>query len=333
MKEYKNLSKKQFLELSSKEIAEIVKLKGKPKVGVFLPDGTRRAAIIWFGYDPDDKDFAERYVDIELNLFMKNIEIMFTHGLPTLIIPILNHDNFKRGEKFLKDTLYPVLSKLLTSKKWLDFYKKYDIKVKVYGDIEYAKKEGHIDFGDFIEKAQKNTAEHKSRRLFWGIAASNSMEHRRLMDLGINFYQIHDRFPNNKEKVELYYGDSLNYVDFLIRAAAIRDSDLSPPIITGKKTHYYYLVISNLISFTPEVFKSILFDLIMAREKILGKKVYSKADIKGLDLNVLKEYYELNKHSVIGLGMNIGKFWLPINQIKLPEAFKNCNEPESKKSK
>lgn len=322
MENYQKLTRDEFLKLSAKKMCEIVREAGRPKVGVFLPDGTRRAAIIWFGYDPEDEDFAGNYIDFELNLFMNNIEIMFEHGLPTLIIPILNHDNFKRGKKFLKNTLYPVLSQLLTSKKWMDFYKKYDINVRIYGDIEYAVKEGHKDFKDFVKFAQENTANHKSHKLFWGIAASNSMEHRRLMDLGIEFYKQHNRYPTPEEKVDLYYGEPIDYVDFLIRAAALRDSDLSPPIITGKKTHYYFLVISNLISFTPKVFRSILYDLIICREKVLGMKIYSKEDIEDLDLNELKEYYKMNKHSVIGVGMNVGNFWLPINQIKLPTTLK-----------
>jgi hypothetical protein len=326
MEDYKNLTQDEFLKLSPEKIKEIIKSEGKPKVGVLLPDGTRRAAIIWLGYNPDDEDFADNCIDVELDLFMKNIEIIFNYGLNTLIIPILNHDNFSRGKKFVKNTIYPVLSQFLTSNKWMDFYKKHDIKVKVYGDIEYAIKEGHKDIGDFVNYIQEQTAGHKTHKIFWGIAASNSNEHRRLMDLGINFYKLHGRYPTPKEKIELYYGEPIDYVDFLIRAAALRDSDLTPPIITGKKTHYYFLVISNLISFTPEVYKSILYDLIICREKIRGKKIYSKEDIEGLDLDLLKDYYEMNKHSVIGLGLNVGDFWLPINQIKIPPSLKKFQD-------
>ena len=108
MKDYKNLSRDEFLKLSTEDIVEIISVEGRPKVGVFMPDGSRRSAMFFLGLKPSQDDFENKYIEIEKRKFLENVRIMFEHGLETLIIPTLKHENFDRDER----TINAIMNKL-----------------------------------------------------------------------------------------------------------------------------------------------------------------------------------------------------------------------------
>lgn len=315
------INQKEFCELSPEEVTKIIKLKGKPKVGVYLPDGSRRAAIIIQDAIPETNDFYNKILGVHLDKFKKDIEIMFEDGLKTLIIPCLKHSNFERNELSIK-IITNSIKAFFTDQKWLDLYDKLDVKVGVYGDFSYLEEMGYGEIKEWASEVENITKNNKSHNLFWGLTASNKYEIPRLINMSIKFFKEYHREPKFKEILKLYYGDEIDEVDFLIRAAEIRDSDMQPLIISGIKTQMYFLVAPTFISFTRENYRKILYDLIFYRSEILGKKNYYFEDLINIDTKTINEYYKLNNASIIGLGKRIGKFWLPNTQIIVPEKLR-----------
>jgi undecaprenyl diphosphate synthase len=322
------ISKKDFLSLSVEEINKIIIEKGKPKVGVFIPDGTRRSAMFFLGLTPDEKNFENKYISIEGKKFLENVKIMFKYGLHTLFIPSLKHENYERDKKTIDSIIYHAIKSMLIGEEWRNFYKEYKVKVKVYGDIDFVLKKGYPEIIDWINEIEELTKNNKKHVLYHGIACSNRYEIPRLMDLSIDFFRKHGRKPSLKEKVLLYYDNPVEEVDFLIRATVIRDSDIQPPIISGRKTQMYFLVAPNHISFSKELYLEILYDLIFCRDAKYGKKSYNNDDLQKFNLEYLKDYYEINKSKIIGLGDKVGSFWLPKIEIEIPK--KKVKQQENK---
>jgi undecaprenyl diphosphate synthase len=319
LKDYKDLTRNKFLKLSTKEISKIVRHEGRPKVGVFIPDGTRRSAMFFLGLKPDDNDFEEKYIEIEGKKFLENTKIIFDHGLHTLFIPSLKHENYDRKKKSIDAIIYSAIKSMLIGDDWLEFYDKYGVKVKVYGDLDFVTRKGYPEVTEWAKEIEKRTKHNKKHRIFNGIACSNRYELPRLMDLAIDFYINNNRKPTDKEKIRLYYDEDVDDVDFLIRATAVRDSDIQPPIISGRKTQMYFFVAPNHISFSTEVFREILYDLLYCRSPVFGNLSYSNSILKKINVEYIKNYYLINRSEILGVGEKIGPFWVPRISIKMPK--------------
>ncbi|MCK5559357.1 MAG: undecaprenyl diphosphate synthase family protein, partial [Thermoplasmata archaeon] len=274
------MTKEEFMKLPTEEIRKIVEVKGFPKVGVIIPDGNRRYAMAFLNVTPKSKTFEIDYMRENSKKFIRNIQVIFDHGLNTLFVPCMKHENFYRDEGYIKAITQFSLKLILTDEKWLDFYKKNNIKVKVYGDLNYVSEKGHSEIIRWAKNLEKETSKNSKYRLFYGIACSNKFEYPRLMDLAIEFYTKHKKIPSYDEKINLYYGEKVDDVDLFIRPTAIRDSDIQPPLISGHKTQMYFLVAPDSISFNKNVFREILYDTLFCRTNVLGIRTYKNEIMK-----------------------------------------------------
>ncbi|MCD6461585.1 MAG: hypothetical protein J7L61_02460, partial [Thermoplasmata archaeon] len=130
-------AREMFLSLAPGEVREIAAYLGRGESLVFMPDGTRRAAIIWFDLDPSEENFHERYASFEHRMFLDNMRVLFEHGANTVFSPILNHENLERGDDFIEGALKTGFKALLRGGDWLDFYRRWGIRVRCYGDRDY----------------------------------------------------------------------------------------------------------------------------------------------------------------------------------------------------
>ena len=319
MKDYKKLSHEKFIRLSNEEIANIIKTERRPKVAMLIPDGNRRYAMSFLNIMPKSKDFETEYMRQNSENFMRNIKMMFDHGLETLFVPCLKHENLYRDKNYVEGITQYALKLIFSDEKWIDFYNENNIKVKIYGDLDYISNKGFDDLIQIVKDLEKITSNNNKHKLFYGLACSNKYEYPRLMDLAIDFYKNNNRYPTYKEKIEMYYGENVNEVDLFIRPTAIRDSDIQPPLISGNKTQMYFLVAPDNLSFNRDVFRNILYDFLFCRNSIFGSKTYQNEMIAKSDLEEIKDFYLLNKSKVIGLGEKIGPFWIPQINIQIPK--------------
>jgi undecaprenyl diphosphate synthase len=186
---HKNLTKNEFLQLSAAQISELVKKLGKPKVGVFMPDGSRRSAIFFLGLKPGDNDFEKKYIKVNGKKFLDDVKLIFQHGLNTLMVPTLKHENFDRDKKTVDAIIEYAIKSILVSKEWLDFYDEYKIKVTVYGDYEYIKSKGYPEVIDWIKEVEDLTKNNTKHKLFHGIECYKKSEHLRIMEFIIELLE------------------------------------------------------------------------------------------------------------------------------------------------
>ena len=316
------ITKEEFMELPTEQVKRIVENKGIPKVGVLIPDGTRKSAAFFYNMDLNIDNFEEKLFKKINNELMKVIEIMFSHGLKTLLIPSFTHGNLRRTKKYVDSALSIGFKYILNDQKWYNFYDEYDIKVKVYGNLNLVKNMGYDYVINWINKVQEYTSSNKSHRLYFGLACSNKYEIPRIIEMCTDFYIREKRYPSLEEKIEMYYSDLISDVDFLIRPTIIRDSDIQPPLISGDKSQMYFPVFP-FVFITEKGFREIIYDLIFSRTITYGLDDNDLNAIKKEDADWLKKYYELNRKSIIGIGKKIGNIWVPIPQIKM-------NKPEKR---
>lgn len=309
------MTKEEFMKLPTAKIKEIVIAEGLPKVGVLIPDGTRKSATILNNLNSNMDNFEEELFSKVNQKLMKVIEIMFSHGVHTLFIPSLTHGNLRRSKKYVDSAINIGLKYILKDRTWFDFYKKYDIKVRVYGDLNLFKEMGYDHIINWVNEVQEATSDHKNHKLFFGLACSNKYEIPRLIDMGIDFHEQKGRYPSLEEKIEMYYGELIDEVDFFIRPTILRDSDIQPPLISGNKTQMYFPVLP-FIYLTKEIFREIIYDLLYLRTITFGLDNYDLNTINKIEKDILKEYYKNNEKSVIGVGKRIGNLWIPLPQIK-----------------
>ena len=315
----KEITREEFMTLSDHDIATIINKNKRPKAAVLIPDGNRRFAMSFLNMMPNSKDFETEYMKNNSEAFMKNLQIMYSHGLNTLFIPCMKHENFFRDKEYVKAITQFSLKLIFTDKKWIDFYQDNDIKVKIYGDLDYVKNKGYEELLQHAYDLEKITENNKKHKLFFGIACSNKHEYPRLMDMAIEFYKKFNRKPSYQEKLELYYGENVDDIDLFIRPTELRDSDIQPPLISGQQTQMYFLVAPDSISFNKDVYRNILYDYLYCRTSEFGIKTYQDKIINKSDLEEIKDYYSQNMHTIISTGKRIGNFWVPEVKIITPK--------------
>jgi hypothetical protein len=301
------ISKEEFVALSAEEITQIVKQKGKPKVGIFVPDGNRRMTMALTGLSEDSEDFYTEYVRLFTEKFMENLNVFFSHGLDTLIVPLISPTVLNRNQKYLNLAINGLLQTLVKSDKWLNFYKENDIRVRNYGDLEHFRGTECQNGIHWTEEIKTQTSHHKTHTLFYGFL-SNNMGGVESVNLAIEFYKLYHRKPTSPEMKEMYYGENLAEADFFIMSTKIAGAGALPPFISSKKTEMYFLLAPGVVGLTRETYRDILYDLLYCRPDETIKK-YRVHDLKGIE--VLKKYYFSDESIVLGLGKRVGKFWVP----------------------
>lgn len=309
----KMMSEEEFLKLSKNEVNEIIQKIGRPKNVVVVPDATRRTGIIYNKMTADQQDF-EKNVIVQLDLpYLNLIKTIYDHGIETVLIPGLTHRNLNRGKQYVDSVIGVGLRSILTGKEWLEFYNRYEVKVDFYGDSQYLKKVttkfGYPEVLDWCDKLKNETKEYISHRLFWGFGCSNSFETFRIIKLSIDFYNKNNKYPTEEDLIELYYGEHIDKIDIFIRPGEIRDSDCQPPLIGGNSQ--FYFPIAPLTELDNNFFRRILYDFIFCRYMTFDRIHYSNLQFDAEDVQFLKQYYDLNRNNIIGLGKKVSHFWLP----------------------
>jgi hypothetical protein len=301
------ISKEEFVALPAKEITRIVKQKGKPKVGIFVPDGNRRMTMALTGLSEDSEDFYSEYVRLFIEKFMENLKVFFSHGLDTLIVPLISPTILNRSQKYINLAINGLLQALVKSDKWLNFYKENDIRVRTYGNPGHLKETQCQKGIQWIEEIKTQTSHHKAHTLFYGFL-SNNPGGMQSVNLAVEFYKLHRRKPTCPEMKEMYYGENLDEADFFIMSTKIAGAGALPPLISSKKTGMYFLPTPGVMGLTRETYREILYDLLYCRPDGPIKK-YGDDDLE--DIETLKKYFFPNEPTVIGPGKRVGKFWVP----------------------
>jgi hypothetical protein len=307
-------SLEEFLEMDLDSIRVIVGNSPEGSTGVLVPDGNRKAGLILWGLDPSKKDF-DRDLFTRLHAkFLEVVRMFFEHGVRVLYVPTVTTKNFDRGKAYMDAAMTDGLVHFFHDPLWLSFYEEQGVKVKFYGNRDVIREKGFETFLAWMDELERRTAKNENHLLLLGLACERSLEEVRLAGIGIELHSKLGRAPTRSELVEAYYGQDLPDVGFFIRPTEVRDSDMLPVLTSGYKTQMYFPV-SPAAFLSKRAIRAIFHDLVYNRVASGGKKIYRKEDISPEEIRGVKNYYEANLETILGLGERRGPFWLPNSGI------------------
>ena len=291
-----------FRNLPRSKVAQIMRQAG-PKVCVFPLNGTRR----WFMLEraKPDEDFATAYLNAITTRLLEICQLLFEHGIETLLLPILSAHLFQaRGDGYTKMTL-EAISFLTDQPKFLDFYDSYAVRVRFYGDYaNYLSGTPHAHLLDSINTVTEKTSAHKGCRLFWGVCANDATE--TTAALAIQYYKEHGAEPDKQALIQMYYGEDISPVDFFITAAKPRAFDM--PLVTNGREDLYFTAVPSPYLEECQL-RDILYDHLYARRK----EATNYQEILPEDWENLRQHYAANKNKILGVGFRHKEWgvWLP----------------------
>jgi tuberculosinol/isotuberculosinol synthase len=301
-----------FLALPTAEVARLVREKG-PKVVVFPINGTRRWFILEHGHQAGEFSM-DAYMTITWNRQIALYQLFFDHGVETLVTPIFGLELLGRGESYAR-MIKPGLLWVNENQALLDFYRDYNVRVRVYGDTQrYLTDTPYEDALTSFEELAARTADHHRHRLFFGVCAHDAAES--VAEIGLRFHQEHGRLPTKEEIITAYYGETVAPVDVFIGFDRPSAFDM-PLIATGSEDLYF------TISPSPYLDQCLL--RLILHDHLFSRPVSEQyGELSAESWQILAEFYTHNRHNVLGLGKRSkdGSFWYPLPQVQLTDALK-----------
>lgn len=296
-----------FQNLTTQEIAQLVRGEG-PKVCVFALNGTRR----WFMLEhaQPGQDFATVYLAAITKRYIEIAQLLFDHGIHTLLMPALSPYLMTRGSSYVQMAA-AALSQLTNQPQFLNFYDSYKVRVRFYGDYEQCFADTpHSELSTQFKELATRTQNNNQHRLFWGVCAHDATE--TTVTLSIRFYEKNGRPPTKQELITMYYGEPVPPVNFFISSAKLRAYDM-PLISSGREDLYYSVSPSPYL--TMSQLRDILYDHLFARRK---EKVDYET-LKPEKWTELRNFYQANLGKTLGVGSkDDAGIWHPIPQVTRP---------------
>ncbi|MCI0399006.1 MAG: diterpene synthase [Chloroflexi bacterium] len=304
-----------FQALTTEKVAELVRASG-PKTAVFPINGTRRWFVLEHG--SQNGNGLATYMPITWRRQIELYKLFFDHGVDTLLTPIFGPDLLERGDEY-SQLIMPGLLWLSQNQEMLEFYREYEVRVRVYGDARRCLAgTAYASALDAFDEITRLTAGHRRHHLFFGVCAHDPAES--VAEIGLHFYQAHGRLPDKREIVTAYYGEYVEPVSFFIGFDRPAAFDM-PLIATGSEDLYFTVSPSPYLE--ARTLRAILYDHLYTR-----RVSESYDDLPPAAWQTLASFYRLNRHHVLGLGRRSddGSFWYPLPQVKLPPQLKNDKE-------
>jgi tuberculosinol/isotuberculosinol synthase len=291
----------QFLQLNIEDIAARVKATGH-KVCVFPVNGTRR----WFMLEHADKiktDFFEAYMEESIKNHVDLCEMLFKHGVETILAPVFGRELMRRGDEYTKRVGMDGLVRTATDPHYRNFFEKYNVKVRFYGDYRDVLSGTEYEYAlkaifDLTEATKNNTA----FRLFFGVFADETTE--TIARLSIEHYLANNSEPDKETLVRKYYGEDVPPVSMFIGFDKFSVFDM-PLLATGEEDLYFSLSPSPYM--TERQLRAILYDHIYIRRA--PEPDYTKLPPEELDW--LRAYYRSHQDQAFGVGTLKFNLWFP----------------------
>lgn len=300
----------EFQRLSTEDVARLVREAG-PKVCVFPINGTRR----WFMLEhslEQIEDLVPVYLDVTGRRHIELYQLLFDHGLDTLLTPVFGLYHVERGEGYMQMAAEG-LARLATHPDFQDFYKAYGVRVRFYGD--YRKFLGPTPYAylsDLFDEATAQTLAHDRYRLFFGLFAHDATE--TTAELAVRYYVEHGRVPDKRTLVEIYYGEYVGPADLFIGFGKFRVFDM-PLLTTGNEDLYFTVSPSPYL--TECQLRDILYDHLYARR---GEPDYSSMGPD--DWALMRDFYQANLENTLGVGTRHGERWYLLPQVETPAGLR-----------
>ena len=288
-----------FLELPTDEVAALVKATGH-KVVVFPVNGTRR----WFMLEHADKigsDFFEAYMDASIKNHVHLCSMLFDHGIHTILAPVFGRELMRRGDEYTKRVGMDGLVRTATDKNYRDFFEKYKVRVRFYGDYRDVLKGTEFEsvLGSLYE-VMDATKDNAAFNLYFGVFADEVTD--TIARLSVEHYLAHGVVPDKGSLIRKYYGEDLPSVSLFIGFDKFSVFDM-PLLATGEEDLYFSVSPSPYM--TERQLRAILYDHIYVRRTPEPDYTQMHND----ELDWLREHYRANKDLAFGVGKSKFNLW------------------------
>ncbi len=301
------MDKETFQSLPLSEVARLVRSAGS-KVCVFPINGTRRWFLMEYPLSRQ-RDMASVYCDVAAKRHIELYELLFDHGVDTLLTPIFGPDLLERGEAYA-EMATEGLALLATNDDFVEFYNAYQVRVRFYGDYrEFFGPTPYAYLVDLFEEATARTLSHDGHQLFFGVCAQSPWE--TIARLAVQYHTEHGCVPDRRALVEMYYGEYVAPVDLFIGFDKFCVFDM-PLVATGNEDLYFTVSPSPYLS--ERQLREILYDHLYSRRG--GEPDYSGMQLD--DWKRMKVFYRANIDRTLGVGMKVGQIWYPLPQVVIP---------------
>ena len=298
-------SLQEFLSLSTEKVAETVRAAGS-KVCVFPFNGTRRWFVLKYGRDFDG-DAAKNYVELTTHGYIDTYQLVFDHGIDTIVAPVFGGEIMNRGEEYMRE-IGSGMSLLATHPAFLEFYEKYDIRVHFYGD--YHRQLDNTPYAyicDSFNEIVQKTAHHKGRRLFYGVCGDDATHN--IAEISVGHYQKTGQIPSRHEIIEQYYGEYVDKADIFIGFEKFNVFDY-PMLAWGEESLYFTVTPSLFLNATQ--MRHILYDYLYLRP-VQDPDYFTMPEE---DFEAMRKFYDTNRDVVLGVGEIRGGIWYSKSGVK-----------------
>lgn len=298
-----SLSLDEFISLPDEHIEYLIQ---EPKTCLLGLNGTMR----WFTLEssesvtsPQDQ-FLRTYADTTSQRLAEICDMAFSHGIHTLLIPLLNETLFAGRSHQYAQMMLEALPNITSGGFMDEVYARHEAKVSFYGDYEnIVLSAGKGDLLHSFAQTVKATHHYGKRQILWGIFAQD--ETSAAINATIDYYEENHLRPNTEALIRQYYGCDVGPVNIYITSGKPRLFD-APFLLTGKTDLYF--MDSPSLYLSRHLLRQILYDHLYSRK---SEKKYTQ--LKEMEWQDMKRFYEANKDNVLGLGAIHPEWgiWLP----------------------
>jgi adenosine tuberculosinyltransferase len=288
------ISLEAFQALPEEEAASLVKANG-PIVCVFPINGTRR----WYMLQPEPRP---DYMELATRRHIEVYQMLFQHGVDTLLAPMFGPDLVKRGPAYVKMAVEG-LAQLANGTDFRQLYQEFSLRVHFYGDYRKVfAATPHAHICDLFEKVVLETRANTGGGIFFGVFANNAAE--TIAGLSIDLHSRTGAVPREAELVEMYYGEPIGPAGIFIGFDKFCAFDM--PLVATENTDLYFTATPSL-NLTKHQLRAILYDHIISRRAIESDYDSLAPEAKAR----LAGYYDANADTVFGLGTLRDGIWYP----------------------
>lgn len=302
----KYISREEFLQLNTYEVAEYV-APHELSISLLL-NGTRRAFIAeHFDNPPADFGYLKACLEDILVNMSRILAMLAEHGIYRVFLPSYSEDQVNgRHDEAYKSLIYGLKS-LTRHPALTQVYSDYDYEVHFYGDMSYLPD----DMLDNMAHPPQFYNDDPQFHVYYGIDGGNPHEY--ILKLAYLFSVAEKRPPNWEDMLKLYYGSSdIRPLNILVAFNRIYARLGIPPLLDGQDRIYATPV--SPLKITQTALREILYDYIFNTQD----RSRSYIDIHPDEIQRLKQFYDSNKDTVIGLTKRYDDLVYPISNLKWP---------------
>ena len=287
-----------FQKLTASEVAEKMHRAGST-VCVFPINGTRR----WFLLEHPDAAELD-YMGAAIQKHVELYQLLFDHGIDTLLAPIFESVMQKRGEEYGQKYIQRGLGLVATHQVFTDFYRDYQVRVRFYGDYRrfFSQTDDADILSDFDHIVAK-TQTYQPRRLFYGVCTRQAIE--TAMELAIQHYLTNGQVPDRQTLIKMYYGEPIPPVSLFLTSGKFNAFGM--PLLETDDTSLYFTVAPSPY-LTERQLRTILYDHLYERRHS-AKPDYS--DLTADEFGMMRTFYRTHLETTLGMGTTRNGIWYP----------------------